>query len=218
MGSRGSIDWWRAGGAPEPIAVYQPIGAASLEASYVNLVNPGTFDAAPGVAPTHLPATGWGFNGTTQYLLTGIVPTNNQQWAMVIRFSESQGVNSYLAGVRMPTPDQAFAISPRLDAGGANRIYALNGGSVFSSPSLLGGVLAVAADRIYRNGTDEGVSISAPTADPITAQIHIGARNNNGVNVFYFRGNIQAVAIYPTSTDHAAWVPAVSAAMVALTG
>lgn len=48
--------WYLAGGAPTPIAVYQPKGAASLAASYVNLANPGTYDAAADVpgygAPT----------------------------------------------------------------------------------------------------------------------------------------------------------------------
>ena len=43
--------WWVVVGKT-CIAAYQPKGAASLAASYVNLQQPGTYDAAPGVAPT----------------------------------------------------------------------------------------------------------------------------------------------------------------------
>lgn len=68
-----AADWWVVPGKT-CVAAYQPIGAASLAASYVNLANPGTYDAAPGVAPTWASATGWTFNGSTQYLTTGITP------------------------------------------------------------------------------------------------------------------------------------------------
>ena len=62
--------WWVVAGKT-CVAAYQPIGAASLAASYTNLANPGTYDAAPGVAPTFDAVNGWAFN-TTQYLETGI--------------------------------------------------------------------------------------------------------------------------------------------------
>lgn len=68
--------WWQVAGQT-CAAAYQPIGAASLAASYVNLANPGTYNAAPGVAPT-LAAGGWSFDGLTQYLTTGIVPPISQ--------------------------------------------------------------------------------------------------------------------------------------------
>jgi hypothetical protein len=75
-----AVPWWLAGGvaAANAIAVYQPKGAADLAASYVNLANPGTYDAAPGTAPTFDAATGWTFNGSTQYLTTGV--TNGAAW------------------------------------------------------------------------------------------------------------------------------------------
>ena len=60
--------WYLAGGisAANCLAAYQPKGAASLAASYSNLANPGTYNAAPGVAPTFDASTGWTFNGSTQ--------------------------------------------------------------------------------------------------------------------------------------------------------
>ena len=63
--------WWLAGGLiPESTSytIYDPLAAANLADSYINLANPGVRDAALGVSPTHAQGTGWQFNGTTQYL------------------------------------------------------------------------------------------------------------------------------------------------------
>ncbi len=93
------IEWWLRGGIPAAncIAAYQPINAASLAASYVNLANPGTNDAAPGVAPGWNKTDGWTFNGLTQYLTTGIIPASG--YSMIIRFSQTEYIlNADLAG------------------------------------------------------------------------------------------------------------------------
>ena len=89
--------WWDADGTISGcVAAYQPIGAASLAASYSNLQNPGTYDAAPGTAPTFLAATGWTFNAATpQYLNTGVVPSS-LNWTVIVRYS---GNNSLVAQV-----------------------------------------------------------------------------------------------------------------------
>ena len=68
------------------IAAYQPKGAADLAASYVNLITPGTYNAAPGTAPTFDAATGWTFNGSTQYLTTGVVPASG--YSMLVRVAD----------------------------------------------------------------------------------------------------------------------------------
>ena len=49
---------------------YQPKGAASLAASYFNLANPGTYNAAPGTAPS----LGQRLTGgrSTQLILSGV--------------------------------------------------------------------------------------------------------------------------------------------------
>ena len=59
-GAGAAAQWWLSGGvsAANCVAAYQPIGATSLAASYTNLANPGTYTAAPGVAPTFDAATG----------------------------------------------------------------------------------------------------------------------------------------------------------------
>ena len=138
--SSGATDWWLAGGAPTPVAVYQPKGAASLSASYTNLVNPGTYNAAPGVAPTWDAATGWTFNGTTQYLTTSVIPTG--AYSALARFSNSGGVNArWLFGTSNTAVTSFFGIQP-------NRLNALgmfNGNtSRTHGSSMLSGVVAIA--------------------------------------------------------------------------
>jgi hypothetical protein len=83
-----STPWYLSGGltVSDCVAAYQPKEASSEESSYINLVNPGTYNAAPGVAPTWN-SGGWLFNGTTQYLKTGVKPNGN--YSMIARVSSS---------------------------------------------------------------------------------------------------------------------------------
>ena len=203
--------WWRAGGAPEPVAVYQPIGAASLAASYVNLANPGVFDAAPGVAPT-LGAAGWGSDGT-KWLNTGIVPSS-RDWSYLVRFSDAETQTLRLFGSNVS--GATLYIEPL--AGGAFTQYANHGSGLPTNVSgtTASGVLAIANTTLYKNGAAVGVLAGGDfTATPL--EIYIMAMNSAGSASRPGVVNIQAIAIYDTSTDHAIWVPAVSAAMAALT-
>lgn len=210
--SAGSADtlpaWAMAGGAPRPIACYQPKGAASLAASYVNLANPGTYDAAPGVAPTWAAATGWTFNGIGQYLTTGIVPASG--WSMLIRFSDRTGADGVLIGSAKNTGSRFYL---RLLSSSNAIIYA-TGGAATVAPILDTGVLAVAGQQGYRNGSADGGAISA-WLDTSNQPLTIGAYNNAGALGPFFAGKIQAAAIY-SATLTAAQVAAVSAAMAAL--
>ena len=203
-----AVDWWRAGGAPEPVAVYQPIGAASLAASYVNLANPGTFDAAPGGAPT-LGAAGWTFNGSTQFLTTGIIPTNDQQFSMITRFSGATiGINSTVAGMFNNSIRQFRLLNA---SAGAGVVYS-NGTQNQSLPELAAGVLAIAGNQGYRNGMAD-VTVT-DWGGAATRDVYVAATNSGVANQF-LNGNIQAIAIY-SSTLTAPQVAAVSAAMAAL--
>src|SRR5574338_141498 len=53
--------WWLSGGVspPDVVAAYQPKGAANLAESYINLANPGTYNASPAVSPGWSSLTGW---------------------------------------------------------------------------------------------------------------------------------------------------------------
>lgn len=83
------IPWYLIGGISEGDCVfaYAPDEAADLAASYVNLVNPGTYDAAPGDAPTL--DGGWDFDGVSQYLVTNAVPVR-QQWTVLVLYAVTE--------------------------------------------------------------------------------------------------------------------------------
>lgn len=203
----GSGNWWEAGSAPTPVAVYQPKGAASLAASYVNLANPGTYNAAPGVAPTFDAATGWTFNGSTQYLTTGITP-GSATWSALCRFSGGTTTGYKIVfGTRYTgATSQLFEIFQQ----GDGVSYYANGGFV-STARVVAGVLSLAGKSAYKNGVADG-TISAGELSAI-GDIYIGGTHASTGAMFYFTGNVQAVAVWNTSTNHATWMPAVSAAV-----
>jgi hypothetical protein len=199
-----AANWWD--DLTDVVAVYQPIGAASLAASYVNLVNPGTFDAAPGVAPTHSAAAGWTFNGTTQYLTTGVVPTN--AYSMVIRISNGAGGDLVFRAIAATNNTSGV----RFGLWNSNRdaVAYINNSATSVFPFMSSGVLAIAGLQGYRNGMPEGSPTSGIVGN--TDAIEIG---RPAIDSFYFLGNIAAVAIC-SSTQSAAQIAAVSAAMAAL--
>lgn len=209
--------WYRAGGSPAPVAAYQPKGAASLAASYVNLANPGTYNAAPGVAPT-LGANGWTFDGTTQYLTTGVIPdVTTSSWSMIARIVGASGAtNNTIAGCvdATPTPDVVFTLICRPDG---PAVFAGNGQSAGGlSVTVTSGVIALAGSRVYIDGVDRfaaGTTIGGINTRPAT--IYIGASYTNGAVASFFTGTIAALTIYNTTLT-AAQVAAVSAAMAAL--
>lgn len=138
-GAGSAANWWEAGGATNCVAAYQPKGAASLAASYVNLANPGVFDAAPGVAPTWDAATGWSFNGSTQYLRSGV--PGSAAVSFLMRFSDCSGVIATI-GAAQTSPIRYTVIRPR--NGGSRQIY-LSANDSFSKAGVL-------ASGVFRMG------------------------------------------------------------------
>lgn len=208
------VPWYLSGGvaAANCIAAYQPIGAASLAASYTNLANPGTYDAAPGVAPTWASATGWTFNGFSQYLTTGVVPTATS-WSMIVRISNAVVVGDQCAaGSR--NGGTGFELW-HAGAGGTGRAYVNGAALLVSGVDIATGILAFAGKTAYLNGATDG-TIGAGTTLP-TGGIWIGATNNLSISAYGLEGNLLALAIYNTTLT-ALQVAAISAAMAALTG
>lgn len=204
-----AASWWQAGGAPTPVAVYQPKGAASLAASYVNLANPGTYDAALGVAPSFDAATGWTFNGIDQYLTTGITPAQDQSWSILCRVDNITNSNGkWVLGSGLGA-SRLFGLMSYSD-GTSNFLY---GGENKSGAVTPTGTLSVAGNTGYRNGSAVAGSISAPIG--ALGALFIGATNWFGSALGHVAGNIQAVAIYNTTLS-AAQVLAISTAMAAL--
>lgn len=181
--------WWLEGGvAPaNAIAAYRAIGAADLAGSYINLANPGVFDAAPGVAPTWSAVDGWTFNGTTQYLTSGVTPATG--WSMIVRFASVTGAGC--AAGETGGSNTRFYLFPQF---GADHLYGYAGSDSLGLP-LTVGTMAIAANDGYIDGHKDGLT----TGTTIGAYaIAIGALNSSGVIGNFMPGKVQAVAIYNT--------------------
>jgi len=204
----GRVAWYRAGGAPVPVAAYQPKGAASLAASYVNLANPGAYNAATGVAPTFDAASGWIGTGSA-WLRTGITSANNM--SVFVRFAGMVGGTSMLIGSRLSGLDGLyFTSTPDLTSH-----YYNYGSRALVAGLMTSGVMAIAGGNGYRDGALE----TSATGNSVTVgrELYMMALNEDGV-VSVFRAlnvSIQAVVIY-SSVLTADQVAAVSAAMAAL--
>ena len=175
------------------VGAFQAIGAADLATSYVNLITPGTGNlivSATGDAPTFDTSYGWAFNGTSNLLETQIVP-NNQNWSMMIRFSESENV-TWQAIIGINTTNANFSIFPQA---AANTVNYYNGGTIQIATRVATGVLGIAGNKGYRNGNVEAGDMSDWTAAN-TKKIHIGS---SGASVFGPSCKIQAVAIFNTT-------------------
>lgn len=203
------IPWYRAGDAPLPVAAYQAKGAADLASSYVNLANPGTYNAAPGTAPTFAAATGWTFDGLTQWLTTGIAGAANM--TVLVRFAGASGVNRCILGSRDGVGSGLYMMVRN----GADTHHQYRCGTTSASvvPALDAGVMAQAGTRGYLNGTEEATTLDNSVASALV--MYIGVLNNNGSRTWFHNGTIAAVAIY-SSVLTAPQLAAVSAAMALL--
>ena len=213
-GRGGAAAWYLAGGvsAANCVAAYQPKGAADYATSKVNLANPGTYNATDGTAyPTWAAATGWTFTGvSSQYLYTGIIPTNNQTWSGIAYFTVGGTAGTpFAAAGNSGGATPYFGVEP--NNAGVNRRY-FAGFIVTVTPPLTGThSMAVAGNQGYLDGSPDGGAIA--TAGTSFNQIAIGRL---GVySGFYFTGNIAAIAIY-NATLTATQISLISAAMAAL--
>lgn len=207
--------WYLSGGiaAANCLAAYTPKGAASLAASYDNNAAPGngladgTYDAAPGTAPSFASATGWTFlTASSQYLTTGgLIPATG--YSYIARFA-----NRLSAGSLLGSFDGTDNVTMYIDA---SNLYYGNGGlgTPTSTPALSAGTMAISNSTTYRNGVLDTPVCSAWVASPgIT--IWLGARNYTG-NKFFSSVDILAVAIYDTALT-AAQVLAVHTSIMSL--
>lgn len=198
--------WWDNNGAISGcVAAYAPKDAASLAASYTNLANPGTYTAAPGVAPTWNTTDGWIGNGTSQYLTTGVVPVPGG--SVIVRFSGAVDGNNLYGSLVAGNDGKDFFID-----GAATGLRYANGGRL-TKAVLTSGVVAVAGNTVYRNGSAESGTMTA--ASSTTIPIVILARNVNGGINSYSAVKIQALAIYNVTLT-AGEVATITTAMQAL--
>lgn len=204
--------WWDNNGAISGcVAAYAAKGAASLAASYTNLANPGTYTAAPGVAPTFNAADGWTFNGSTQYLTTGVIPAAG--WSALIRFSDNTSPDDDTVFGSYSGATLRFSVNINAVTGN-NRIIYQNGGILVESPGIAAGVVGFAGQTGYRNAVAASGTIGAWSGTS-TRQIYIGATNLEGSISNLFPGKIQAFAIYNVTLT-AGQVATITTAMQAL--
>lgn len=213
------VSWWLSGGiaAANCLAAYQPKGAASLAASYDNKAAPGnglpdgTYDAAPGVAPTWAAATGWTFNGLTQYLRTFLTISANTTWSVFCQFSGVSGTNRNLFGILSALAGR-LQIAPISNVGGATVFYG-NGAFGTAAPTLATGNLGIAGSNGYRNGVFD-VAIAAGAGGSL--EMYMGCYNQSGIGAAAFiTGNILALSVYNVQLT-APQIAALAAAMAAL--
>jgi hypothetical protein len=194
------------------IAAYQPKGAASLAASYVNLANPGVNNAAPGVAPTWDAATGWIFNGSTQFLKTGIIGA--ESLTMIIRFLDaSVSVNQELCGSTGAGVGSATRFRIVNNLNGQRAYYYGSAVTNRVTPSVTNGIMALAGNNGYFNGVPDGTPTG--TWSGTGADNYIGASNFAGTTIGFSIVKVQAFGIWPSILTPAE-VATVSAAMAAL--
>lgn len=213
---RASTAWYLAGGisASNCIAAYAPKGAASQAASYTNLANPGTNNAAPGTAPTWDATSGWTFAAaSSQYLKTGILPQAG--YTMIIRFSNYvASAGAVLAGGEKDA-NTKFYIFPRRDSGASNYRqygYGNNSRNTALGTGVTNGVIGMAGDTKYYNAVSDG---TAGTFTGTGCEIYIAAYNANPTPLLFSSVYIQAMSLYNTALT-LAQVQALTTAMNAL--
>lgn len=175
------------------LAAYTPKGAADLAASYLRTYGAGgnaNLDpvvVGVGVAPTWNATDGWIFNGTTQFLDTGVVPAVG--YSMVVMFSNKTGAKTiagcYKAGAR-------FEVTSNITS--SNTFYASGGvESTIVAPILSSGVLGIAGYSGFKNGLKETIAVYPAWSDTTTLSVWV-ANRNGAANLTPVK--VQAIAIY----------------------
>jgi hypothetical protein len=189
-------NWWVVAGKT-CMAAYQFKGAASYAAAKVNLANPGTYDCVDGAAyPTWATETGCTFNGSTQYLITGVAPDYNggrYNRTIIGRFASASWpeTNHFAWGC-------SYSAEYSLGYGKYYGATYYQGG--FSQPGGAPPPEAVIGINLngdcYLNGVRVGTTTTGGQFDYTSATIAIGAAHIDQSYGYFFNGQIVALAIY----------------------
>lgn len=206
--------WWLAGDAPAPLAAYQPLGAASQAASYINLANPGVYTVVPTVDPAWSGTDGWIFSGS-QYMDTTVVIAPWTTKSVLCRFSNAtvQGSGTLL-GVMQTT--SAIMLTPNIGVNGGSHTARIGRAPTYYPPAMTEGVLGASAQNGYANGVLDG-KVCNPYTGGTTKSVYIGClwSGTAPTGGTHFIGHIQAVVMYDYELTEGQ-MAAVSAAMAAL--
>jgi hypothetical protein len=200
----GSSDWWLSGGvdSADVIAAYQPKGASTLAESYVNLADPGTYDAYPGNAP-YLTADGWMSDRNDYYLETGIYLP--EESTIIVSLSNIQeNTNNYVCS--NGTSGQWRMMLFR----NGRKQWWFGSRNFSTDVTSSTGVIAISGPKVYLDGTlIATISSSVSGASPTPLRL-MAWSTSNGIN-----GNMESAAVYSTNLSDAE-VSAISSAMAAL--
>jgi hypothetical protein len=186
--------WYLAGGLPRlPLGAYKAIDAASLEASQINLANPGTYDLIKLYNPGFNPAYGWDFASDLPRwgcFDTGITLPAGARWTIGMRFSDWNGGGAWGA------TDMAGSDCQFWPNNGANKILGAYSNIQTITPRLVSGVYFLTSS-CYRDGKKEGVAFTSNTSVDL-ATLHIAAVKRTDTGGFYTAGlgKGQAFVIY----------------------
>ena len=202
------IPWYLSSGIAKVncLAAYQAKGAASLAASYVNLVNPGTNDLITVSPPTWDISDGLIFDGINQYCDTQIV--FGAVWSFAIRFTNAavSGV-PIMGGMTLAAAD-SLLIWPNHNA---STTYFDYGNELNVGAGVASGIIIVANTKAYINGVDTGLAL-AGTSTNVASTVMIGTGDNYPGFVAVYA---QALAIYNIGLTPTQ-VAALNSAMAAL--
>ncbi len=165
--------WYAIGGTYNNIkAFYHPLGAASLDASYVNLIDQGVNNAVPGVTPTFDTSYGWSFNGSSEYLKCPLSMGDN--WTVIERYSNGTvGGNKTWWG---SADVGSYKLVSANDAGIGDKITVQHGGTAlnvfFQQP--LGGIIGIAGRQLYVDGVARGSQMGAGSGGAYASAMGIG--------------------------------------------
>lgn len=202
-GAAAEVPWYASGGAPGCIAAYQAVGAASLAASYVNLVTPGTGDLTEVAAPTWTSARGWiAAGGQTLESPVELPLGGSVVMRMVCSTTTFRGYN---LGTSVASRVVYMASA---DWGG--KLYN-NQNAVSVAGRQATGTMAICGQKCYSDGSLVGECANPRLVVSIIALLC--KKTATGYDAYY-TGDLMAVAMY--SGDVSAYMPAIHAAMMAL--
>lgn len=210
--------WYRAGGAPAPVAAYQFKGANSQAASRSNLAQPGAFDLTSPAEPTWSQAAGAIFNGSTQYYNTNGIDIDTANWTVLAQFTAATGTQSRTLLGQSSFLAQNFSLVPSED--GANPVWHYGTeegpGGLILGAAMTTGNMAMAGTSAYRDGILVGTIPDPAFTGQLGFSLLLGASTVDAIPSLHKAVTLVAVVFYNTTTGASTWLPAVAAAMAAL--
>lgn len=185
--SRRAPVWWR---LPGVVAAYQFVVAPSYIHMLANVAPSGRYTLTSAAYPTWAPHVGATFNGSSQYLRTGVLP-NCGVGSLFLQYTNIANLNNSLAGCY-----NGGTFAQLIQYYNFNTMTTMNGtpGNVDHTPLLASGNYGVAGKTAYRNGVAEATTMAAGTATA-TFDIYLGCGNLFGSPSQYAQFTLQAVLI-----------------------